>query len=189
MTERRPTTSTRSHAYRTPDTLTAEERALAHERAKTLYPGQRLSQSGAPEDEHHLRVAIAEAEILDNPSLRPHTPDNGLYGDAEAAAELAVAEARGEAVEAGPGFVGQVEDPLALDLAELVAAYRRQHGLSQRELAERLGMKQPHVARLEAGLHTPSVDTLVRVARALDASLRVDVTPDGAHLAPAEPAA
>ena len=189
MTERRPTRSKQSHAYRTPDTLTAEERALANERAKTLYPGQRLSQSGAPEDEHHLRVAIAEAEILDHPSLRPHTPDDGPYGDAEAAAELTAAEARGEVVEAGPGFVGQIGDPLALDLAELVAAYRRQHGLSQRELAERLGMKQPHVARLEAGLHTPSVDTLVRVARALDASLRVDVTPDGAHLAPAEPAA
>jgi hypothetical protein len=50
-------------------------------------------------------------------------------------------------------------------------------------------MKQPHVARLEAALHAPSVDTLVRVARALDTPLRVDVTPEGACLSREQPAA
>ncbi len=158
------------HANRTPETLTAAEIALAQQRATTLYPGQLLSHSGDQEDERHLRVAIVEAEILVNPSLNP----------------LASA---GEALEAGPALAANPADPLALDLAELVTAYRRRQGLSQRELAERLGMKQPHIARLEAGLHTPSVDTLVRVARALGASLRIDVSPDGARLATAEPAA
>jgi len=155
------------HANRTPETLTAAELALAKQRATMSYPGPLLSHSGDPEDERHLRVAIAEAEIMDNPSLNP----------------LAAA---GEALEIGPALAAHPADPLALDLAELVTAYRHRQGLSQREMAERLGMKQPHVARLEAGLHTPSVDTLVRVARALGASLRVDVSPDGAHLVLAE---
>ena len=52
---------------------------------------------------------------------------------------------------------------LAHDVAMRVIAYRVQDGLTQAELAARLGMRQPHVARLEAGDHEPSLTTLRRV--------------------------
>ena len=45
---------------------------------------------------------------------------------------------------------------------------RIETGLSQCEMARRLGVKQSAVARWEAGRTMPTLDTLFRVARALD---------------------
>ena len=58
-----------------------------------------------------------------------------------------------------------------------VRAARRRAGLSQVELAERTGMTQPAIARLERGLVSPTVMTLDRVARALGTELVVDFEP------------
>ena len=57
----------------------------------------------------------------------------------------------------------------------LVAA-RVESGLTQREMAERLGVKQPALARWEAGETMPTLDTLFRVAQALQ--LDFAITPD-----------
>jgi transcriptional regulator with XRE-family HTH domain len=48
----------------------------------------------------------------------------------------------------------------------LIAA-RLAAGLSQRELAARLGTKQPAIARLESGQHPPRLSTLQHLADAL----------------------
>ena len=50
---------------------------------------------------------------------------------------------------------------------------REKRGLSQRELAERLGTTQSAVARLEAGNVSPSLPTLDKVAEALEVELVV----------------
>ncbi|MGO2745562.1 helix-turn-helix domain-containing protein [Microbacterium sp.] len=59
-------------------------------------------------------------------------------------------------------------DRLALADAVSVAVvrYRTNHKLSQTEFAKKLGWKQPHVARLESGDVTPSLESLQRLARA-----------------------
>jgi ribosome-binding protein aMBF1 (putative translation factor) len=49
---------------------------------------------------------------------------------------------------------------LANDVAIRVIQYRAMHGLSQAELARRLGTRQPNVARLESGEHEPTIATL-----------------------------
>jgi DNA-binding XRE family transcriptional regulator len=53
-----------------------------------------------------------------------------------------------------------------LALARLVAVqlirYRADRGLSQRGLAERLGVSQPRVVELELGEKNPQIETLVR---------------------------
>jgi ribosome-binding protein aMBF1 (putative translation factor) len=67
---------------------------------------------------------------------------------------------------------------LARALAIRLVEYRAEHGLSQRALAAKLGMKQPAIARLEAGDHTPSIETLVRLSRGLGMRFRLDITPD-----------
>jgi ribosome-binding protein aMBF1 (putative translation factor) len=67
---------------------------------------------------------------------------------------------------------------LARALAIRLVEYRAEHGLSQRALAAMLGMKQPAIARLEAGDHTPSIETLVRLSRGLGMRFRLDITPD-----------
>ena len=42
-----------------------------------------------------------------------------------------------------------------------------------------LGMAQSGVARLKAGEHTPTLDTLSRVAQVLGIDLRIDMDPAG----------
>lgn len=64
-------------------------------------------------------------------------------------------------------------------VAVAVVRYRAEHDLSQRELAERLGMKQPQVARLEIGEVNPSMDTLMRIASQLEIEFTIDVRPAG----------
>ncbi len=79
-----------------------------------------------------------------------------------------------------PGFRAEWErTALARAVALKVITYRSQNSLSQRELAKRLNMKQPQVARLESGNVTPSIDTLRRLAGILNIEFVVDVHPPG----------
>jgi ribosome-binding protein aMBF1 (putative translation factor) len=71
---------------------------------------------------------------------------------------------------------------LANDVAIKVIQYRVAHGLSQSALARKLGMRQPHVARLEAGDHEPSLSTLARLSSALGLDFSVEVRPDRLRL-------
>jgi DNA-binding XRE family transcriptional regulator len=71
---------------------------------------------------------------------------------------------------------------VANQLAILIIRYRVEHGLTQTALARILGIKQPAVARLEAGDHEPSVATLARLANRLGITLRLDVEPESVVL-------
>jgi transcriptional regulator with XRE-family HTH domain len=69
---------------------------------------------------------------------------------------------------------------LARDVSIWLLGYRRDHDLTQTELAKRLGWKQPVVARLESGEHEPSLATLRHLVERLGASARIDIHADGA---------
>jgi transcriptional regulator with XRE-family HTH domain len=69
---------------------------------------------------------------------------------------------------------------LARAVALAIVRYRGDHGLSQRDLAQRLEMKQPQVARLELGEVNPSIETLMRLASRLGIEFTIDVRPAGA---------
>jgi len=71
---------------------------------------------------------------------------------------------------------------LANDVAIKVIQYRVKHGLTQAALARLLGMRQPHVARLESGDHEPSLSTLARLSTVLGLDFSVDVKPGGLKL-------
>ena len=59
-----------------------------------------------------------------------------------------------------------------LDLGQLIYDLRTEAGLSQRELAERMGTTQSVISRLEEGGGAKNrIDTLARVAKALDRHL------------------
>jgi ribosome-binding protein aMBF1 (putative translation factor) len=55
-------------------------------------------------------------------------------------------------------------------LARVVIARRAELGLSQRELAKRMGTTASVISRIESGQHPTSVRTLKRLAAALDGS-------------------
>jgi transcriptional regulator with XRE-family HTH domain len=62
-------------------------------------------------------------------------------------------------------------------IADQVVEQRAARNLSQRELAELVGTTQSAIARLEAGGRPPRIDTLLRIADALDCELAVELRP------------
>ena len=62
-------------------------------------------------------------------------------------------------------------------IAEQVTEQRKARGLSQKELAELTGTTQSAIARLESGGRPPRIDTLLRIAEALDCELIVELRP------------
>ncbi len=62
-------------------------------------------------------------------------------------------------------------------IAERVAERRNELGLSQQQLATLTGTTQSAIARLEKGGRPPRIDTLLRIADALDCDLVVRLEP------------
>lgn len=62
-------------------------------------------------------------------------------------------------------------------IAEQVATRRLAQGLSQADLAGRVGTTQSAIARLESGGRPPRIDTLLRIAEALECDLLVELQP------------
>jgi len=52
-----------------------------------------------------------------------------------------------------------------------IKVLRKQAGLTQEELAEQVGLDSRHLSRLEVGQHFPSLDSLERIAGALNVPL------------------
>jgi DNA-binding XRE family transcriptional regulator len=81
------------------------------------------------------------------------------------------------------GF-SEAYEALALEyqVAEQMLKARTLAGLTQDDVAERMGTTKSAVSRLEsAGKHTPSLDTLKRYARAVGCELRVKFVRSKAH--------
>ncbi|NEV62081.1 helix-turn-helix domain-containing protein [Thiorhodococcus minor] len=80
-----------------------------------------------------------------------------------------------------PGVQAEVErlEREEFALLELLLKARHEAGLSQAQVAERMGTHAPAVARLEralaTGKHSPSVATLRKYARACGKNLFVDL--------------
>ena len=66
---------------------------------------------------------------------------------------------------------------LFAQIAKQVADQRRTRELSQADLAELVGTTQSAIARLESGGRPPRIDTLLRIANALDCELEIELRP------------
>ena len=138
-----------------------------------------LSFSGDPEAEASVASAIAAAdadEAAGRPSYRPMT-------DADEARLRDVPPLRiGPRLQALRASRSPAEWALVNEVSDRITEYRVTHRLSQRALAEQLGMPQPNLARLELGLHTPSLETLSRLARGLGVRFAIEISPEGMRL-------
>jgi transcriptional regulator with XRE-family HTH domain len=67
--------------------------------------------------------------------------------------------------ESGPEF----------ELVRLIIEKRNEQGLTQEELARRIGTRQSAVSRLEKGDYNPTLSFLRKVARALDTELHISL--------------
>ena len=58
---------------------------------------------------------------------------------------------------------------------EMIIKKRIKEGLSQKELAQKIGTKQSAISRLESGAYNPTVSFLQKVVEALDAKLKISL--------------
>lgn len=66
---------------------------------------------------------------------------------------------------------------LARAVAIGVIRYREERSLSQTQLAHLLGMKQPAVARIEAGEKNPTWETIARLSAVLGLEVQINIAP------------
>lgn len=74
-----------------------------------------------------------------------------------------------------PDFLAAAEE---LEPGYQVARLRMMRGLTQAQLAEMVGTRQPSIARLENGSSTPSLSFLTKIADALGAKIEFKLIPD-----------
>lgn len=74
--------------------------------------------------------------------------------------------------------VKKAYDELGPDFAliEKLIEKRIQKGLSQSQLAEKIGTKQSAISRFESGSYNPSMNFLYKIADAVDAKLTITVS-------------
>lgn len=60
-----------------------------------------------------------------------------------------------------------------INVGETIADARKRKGLSQKQLAERAGISQSHLARIELGTMCPTIRTAERILLELGLELRV----------------
>ncbi|MFD5747847.1 helix-turn-helix domain-containing protein [Streptomyces sp. NPDC127033] len=81
----------------------------------------------------------------------------------------------GESVDESRAYV---EAGYAFELGQAVYDRRTALGLSQAELARRAEMTQPQISNIEGGDSVPTLTLLTRLAKALDASMTIDLDGD-----------
>lgn len=63
-------------------------------------------------------------------------------------------------------------DPM-LELQSQILELRLEKGLSQEELAKKAGTKQTVISRVERGVNQPSIETIKKIANALDRKVKI----------------
>ena len=65
------------------------------------------------------------------------------------------------------------ESNLRVQLMGEIVRIRKEKGISQRELEKLSGVKQPVIARIEAGSSTPNINTILKILLALGSTLKI----------------
>ncbi len=153
-----------------------ERTARALARRVDLERGKRFEfVTVSPDDQDVLAIlGDGQSVLLKRPLA---TQDDGTevvaitLSDDAASATLELAS--GETLELDVATVAPAPgraDAIPIDGARLGARLRELRlsaGLTQAELARRTGIHRPNIARVEAGRHTPSLETLARLATAI----------------------
>lgn len=62
---------------------------------------------------------------------------------------------------------------LEKDLMRTIAHIREEKGLTQSQLAEMCHVKQPVIARMESSVHSPQIDSLLKILTPLGYTLQI----------------
>ena len=77
-----------------------------------------------------------------------------------------------------PELIQRYEEMRALyGVVSRLSALRKEQGLTQTQLAERLGRPQSLISAIESGRMSPHIETIVAIARELGHTVRIDLEP------------
>jgi DNA-binding XRE family transcriptional regulator len=134
----------------------------------------------------------SKAGRLQHSQRAPDLAQLGSFLDPEPGVDYEETEARRRLLEPLTEQLRQIFDNqrnLELEAALLLVAVRglascrfgleamAEHKLSQRALAERIGVSQPRIVKLESGEHNPEIDTIINAVRRLGIEFVLDVSP------------
>lgn len=68
----------------------------------------------------------------------------------------------------------KIDYDVASDISELLVSIRKEIGISQRQLAEKTGVPQANISKIENGRYLPSLAILKRLADGLGRRLVID---------------
>lgn len=71
--------------------------------------------------------------------------------------------------------VQKVDMPININVGYQVSSARARAGISQKELSELTGIDQSDISKIERGVANPSINTLNRIAKALDSKVLVTI--------------
>ena len=152
---------------------------------KEINPAERDENFAVSPDIHHEAITMALAILVDRIRGLPKEDRNDLFELAKelpAAAdddELAsIVVAMREILEQTPIAVRAMDQTATEGPGERLSKWltfvsgrikslRKSKGFTQEELAQRTGLPQSHISKLENGKHSPSAMTLEKIARAL----------------------
>lgn len=74
-----------------------------------------------------------------------------------------------------PNLIIEVESQeLEDELRRMLIYARKQSGLTQQQLAEKSGIRQSNISRIESGSCVPSLQSLKQLATAMDKKIRIE---------------
>jgi len=73
--------------------------------------------------------------------------------------------------------IGQIYERLGPEFAviEMIIKKRIENGLSQKELAQKIGTKQSAISRFESGTYNPTLSFLQKIVEVLDTKLKISL--------------
>lgn len=103
--------------------------------------------------------------------MDPDTPVEEHAGIFETIREIVFPELVGGIQIGSAGTMPEKLQKRADHIGSQIKQHRKEKGYTQVQLAEKSGLDQPYICRLEAGGHSPSFKTLEKIAKALGVSV------------------
>lgn len=69
-----------------------------------------------------------------------------------------------------------IEYDIAKEIRDAIIEIRKSKGISQKELAQKTGISQTNISKIENGYYVPSISVLKRIADGLEKRLNVEFT-------------
>lgn len=69
----------------------------------------------------------------------------------------------------------------SMKIADFIRDLRIKNGMTRSELAEKIGISDSHMNKIEAGIRRPGMDTFEKILEAFDADIFLKVQPETVH--------